>query len=157
GAAPTRARRRLSAHADADPAQSRVVRPDRTPGDGVETSRGRVLPDSARAHVRRTAPRHLPMGGGTPQRAQRPDPAAPIMTISHTQARVKARAGGVAWFKSVCDVASSFPDARMAVFEFGAFTLILDSAPEDSMVTLGFQSDDCDADFQRLVEHGGKP
>ena len=77
------------------------------------------------------------------------------MTISHMHCRVKDLAGAVAWFGAVCDAAPSYTDARMAVFEFGPFTVILDAAAEDSAVTLGFHSDNCDADFQRLVDRGG--
>jgi predicted enzyme related to lactoylglutathione lyase len=42
----------------------------------------------------------------------------------------------------------------MAVLQFGAFTLILDAAPEDSVATIGFNSADCDADFAALVARG---
>ncbi|HJZ72895.1 MAG TPA: VOC family protein [Vicinamibacterales bacterium] len=63
----------------------------------------------------------------------------------------------MAWFASRCAVAPSFNDARMAVFPFGDFTLILDAAPEDSVATIGFNSDDCDADFDALVSRGAHP
>jgi hypothetical protein len=78
------------------------------------------------------------------------------MTISHIHCRVKDLAGAVSWFDAVCAVASSFSNGRIAVLEFGTFTLILAAAPDDSAVTLGFHSDNCDADFSRLVERGGE-
>ena len=56
------------------------------------------------------------------------------MTISHVHCRVKDLVGAVEWFGSRCKVAPSFSDARMAVREFGACTLILDSKePSDDV------------------------
>ncbi|HMF97559.1 MAG TPA: VOC family protein [Vicinamibacterales bacterium] len=78
------------------------------------------------------------------------------MTISHVHCRVKDLSGAVAWFTSRCVLAPSFSDARMAVLQFGDFTLILDAASEDSVATIGFNSDDCDADFAALVARGAR-
>src|SRR5499427_11091602 len=62
----------------------------------------------------------------------------------------------VEWFKSRCEVAPSFSDARMAVLEFCPFTLILDAAPDDSVATIGFNSPDCDTDFATMVARGAR-
>jgi hypothetical protein len=56
----------------------------------------------------------------------------------------------VEWFKSRCEVVPSFSDARIGVLQFGAFTLILDAASDDSVATIGFNSVDCNADFAAL-------
>lgn len=42
----------------------------------------------------------------------------------------------------------------MATFSFGSLTLILDKANDDVSGTVGFESDDCDRDFQSVVERG---
>ncbi|HKA37592.1 MAG TPA: VOC family protein [Thermoanaerobaculia bacterium] len=76
------------------------------------------------------------------------------MTISHVHCQVRDLAGAVAWFRQMCAVSPSYSDARMAVFSFDAFTLILDEAPGDSVVTIGFNSADCDADFAAMAARG---
>lgn len=76
------------------------------------------------------------------------------MTISHVHCRVKDLRGAVDWFTSACGVVPTFSDQRMAVLEFGSFTLILDAASDDSRVTIGFNSLDCTADFAVLVARG---
>jgi uncharacterized glyoxalase superfamily protein PhnB len=78
------------------------------------------------------------------------------MTISHVHCRVKDLSGAVQWFTSRCGVAPSFSDARMAVLEFGPFTLILDAGSDDSVATIGFNSPDCHADFAALVGRGAQ-
>jgi uncharacterized glyoxalase superfamily protein PhnB len=78
------------------------------------------------------------------------------MTISHVHCRVKNLFGAVEWFTSKCEVVPSFSDTRMAVLQFGAFTLILDAASDDSVATIGFNSVDCKADFAALVERGAR-
>src|SRR5262245_55057681 len=78
------------------------------------------------------------------------------MKISHIHCRVHDLPAAVEWFKAMCQTPPSFSDTRMAVLVFGEFTLILDAADEDSVVTIGFNSLDCDADFAMLVGRGAK-
>ena len=78
------------------------------------------------------------------------------MTISHVHCQVRDLPGGVSWFTDVCGQAPGFSDARLAVFEFGAVTLILDADPVDSTVTIGFSSRDCDADCDAMVRRGAR-
>src|SRR5215470_16746269 len=78
------------------------------------------------------------------------------MTISHVHCQVKDLAEAVAWFTKACGISPSFNDARMGVFEFGPFTLILDAAASDSTVTIGFNSTDCRADFEALLARGAR-
>jgi uncharacterized glyoxalase superfamily protein PhnB len=78
------------------------------------------------------------------------------MTISHLHCRVKNLFGAVVWFTSKCKVVPSFGDTRMAVLQFGEFTLILDAGSDDSVATIGFNSVDCNADFAALVERGAQ-
>ncbi|MCI0402006.1 MAG: hypothetical protein L0212_00600, partial [Acidobacteria bacterium] len=35
-------------------------------------------------------------------------------------------------------------------------TLILDSSDNDSVATIGFESEDCDADYERLIKRGAQ-
>lgn len=79
-----------------------------------------------------------------------------LVTISHVHCRVKDLIGAVEWFTSRCGVLPSFSDAGMAVLLFGAFTLILDAASEDTVATIGFHSVDCDADFAALIARGAR-
>lgn len=51
-------------------------------------------------------------------------------------------------------VQPSFQNERMATFSFNSLTLIFDSAEDDVAATVGFESDDCDRDFQTLVDRG---
>lgn len=76
------------------------------------------------------------------------------MNVSHVHCQMADLSGAVRWFSECCAVTPSFSDARMAVLEFGPFTLILDAAPTDSVATIGFSSTDCDADFAGLVARG---
>ena len=76
------------------------------------------------------------------------------MTISHIHCNVSDLSRAVTWFTSTCGVVPTFSDPRMAVLTFGDFTVILDAATADSIVTVGFNSRDCDRDFAALVERG---
>lgn len=42
----------------------------------------------------------------------------------------------------------------MATISFRSFILILDAAEEDSPATIGFETDDCDRDFEAVVGRG---
>jgi uncharacterized glyoxalase superfamily protein PhnB len=44
----------------------------------------------------------------------------------------------------------------MAFVPFGAFTLFFDRSDKDSRATLGFESADCDADYNAAVERGAE-
>ena len=78
------------------------------------------------------------------------------MTISHVHCQVTDLPGASAWFQRVHGVSPTFSDGRLAVFEFGAFTLILDAGSHDSVVTIGFASTDCDGDFAALIARGAR-
>src|SRR5258708_23677635 len=45
---------------------------------------------------------------------------------------------------------------RMVWLGFGEFGVILDAASTDSALTLGFDSEDCDADFRTLTARGAE-
>jgi len=79
------------------------------------------------------------------------------MKLNHIHLRVRDLKGAVAWFETVLQFHPSFLDQRIATFSFDALTLIFDSADDDVVATVGFESDDCDHDFQILVHRGAIP
>jgi len=89
-------------------------------------------------------------------RVQTREPLEEIVTISHVHCRVKDLPRAVEWFASRCGVRPNFSDARLAVLVFGEFTLILDRASEDSVATIGFNSHNCNADFDAMVGRGAQ-
>src|SRR5438552_3515506 len=76
------------------------------------------------------------------------------MNVSHMHCQMTDLRGAVRWFSKHCGVTPGFSDARMAVLVFDQFTVILDAGPADSVVTIGFNSTDCDADFAGMVANG---
>ena len=76
------------------------------------------------------------------------------MRLNHIHLRVRDLRAAVAWFEKVLQVHPSFQNERMATFSFNSMTLIFDAAKDDVSATGGFESDDCDRDFQVIVERG---
>jgi uncharacterized glyoxalase superfamily protein PhnB len=56
----------------------------------------------------------------------------------------------------VLQATAVFNNERMAWLGFGDFGVILDAASADSTLTLGFDSDDCDADHRTLTGRGAE-
>ena len=76
------------------------------------------------------------------------------MKISHVHCRVRDLPAAARWFEQVLQATPMFNNERMAWLGFGEFGVILDAAPADSALTLGFDSDDCDADYRTLTFRG---
>ena len=76
------------------------------------------------------------------------------MTLNHVHFQVRDLDAAVAWFASVLELQPGFHNERIATFIFDAMTIIIDAGPVDSPATLGFESDDCDRDFQAVVARG---
>ena len=76
------------------------------------------------------------------------------MTLNHIHLRVRDLNAAVIWFKAILHVEPGFRNERMATFSFNSLTLIFDAADDDASATMGFESDDCDRDFQSVVERG---
>ena len=72
------------------------------------------------------------------------------MRMSHVHCHVRDVQSAARWFEKVWQVTPVFNNDRMVWLSFGDLGVILDSAPDDSVVTIGFDSQDCDADY-RLV------
>jgi len=76
------------------------------------------------------------------------------MTFNHVHFQVRDLPTAVDWFASILELKPGFQDERIATFIFGAMTMIIDAAPADSPATIGFESDDCDRDFEMVVSRG---
>jgi hypothetical protein len=74
------------------------------------------------------------------------------MTLNHIHLRVRDLNVAAVWFEKVLQVHPGFRNAQMATFSLASLTLILDKASDDVSATVGFESDDCDGDFRRVVE-----
>jgi catechol 2,3-dioxygenase-like lactoylglutathione lyase family enzyme len=79
------------------------------------------------------------------------------MNLNHIHLSVRDLGAAVVWFENVLQVRPGFRNELMATFSFDAMTLILDAARDDAGATVGFESDDCDLDFRRVVERGAIP
>ena len=76
------------------------------------------------------------------------------MILNHIHLRVRDLNAAVIWFEKVMQLHPGFRNERMATFLFGPMTLIFDAAQDDVAATVGFESTDCDADFQIVVGRG---
>ena len=61
------------------------------------------------------------------------------------------------WFDTIMQIRPGFHNERMATFSFNSMTLIFDAAPVDVSATIGFESQDCDRDFQIVLGRGAIP
>src|SRR5688500_9493504 len=77
------------------------------------------------------------------------------MTISHVHAAVADLPAALRWLDRVWDVRPTFQNDKMASVPFGEMTIIIDASPADTPMTVGFDSRNCDADFQRVTSRGG--
>jgi catechol 2,3-dioxygenase-like lactoylglutathione lyase family enzyme len=76
------------------------------------------------------------------------------MKVSHVHCSVKNLNAAIEWFSNVWRIAPGYANDRMAMFGFGELSLILDLSAIDTEATIGFHSDDCDADYRTALEHG---
>ena len=76
------------------------------------------------------------------------------MQLNHIHLGVRDLGGALDWLDRVWQLKAEFQNERMATMVFGSFTLILDAAETDSLATIGFESDDCDRDFDAVTKRG---
>lgn len=76
------------------------------------------------------------------------------MALNHVHFQVRDLPPAVDWFALVLELKPGVQNERIAAFIFGALTIIIDAGPADSQATLGFESDDCDRDFEMVVSRG---
>jgi len=79
-----------------------------------------------------------------------------LMRLSHVHCRVRDLEAATRWFEQVCQATPVFNNERMVWLSFGELGVILDAAPADSTVTLGFDSEDCDADYRTVTGRGAE-
>jgi hypothetical protein len=78
------------------------------------------------------------------------------MKVSHVHCRVRDVPAAARWFEQVWRVNAVFQNEQMVWLGFGDFGVILDAASTDSLVTLGFDSEDCDADYRTVSGRGAE-
>jgi catechol 2,3-dioxygenase-like lactoylglutathione lyase family enzyme len=78
------------------------------------------------------------------------------MKVSHVHCRVRDLPAAARWFQQVLQATAVFNNERMAWLGFGEFGVILDAAPADSALTVGFDSENCDEDYRTLASRGAE-
>lgn len=76
------------------------------------------------------------------------------MRLNHFHFAVRDLSAAIGWLEQVWDVRPTFRNERMAVIPFDSITLILDSGDQESIATVGFESENCDIDYGRMIEKG---
>ena len=76
------------------------------------------------------------------------------MQLNHVHVGVRDLKAAVEWLERVWNVCPAFQNERMAMMSFGSFNLIVDAGSHDTVATIGFESEDCDRDFQNVVSLG---
>lgn len=79
------------------------------------------------------------------------------MKLSHVHCRVRDLRAAAFWFEKVWQVSPVFNNERMVWLPFGELGVILDVATDDSVVTIGFDTKNCDADYQLVTSRGAEP
>lgn len=76
------------------------------------------------------------------------------MKFNHIHLGVRDLRGALEWLDRVWQLKPEFQNDRMATIVFDAFTLILDAAETETVATIGFESENCDRDFESVVARG---
>ena len=76
------------------------------------------------------------------------------MQLNHIHLQVRDLPSALAWLDRVWGASATFRNEKMAVVPFGSFLLIWDASEQDSAATIGFASDDCNGDYQRVLARG---
>ncbi len=76
------------------------------------------------------------------------------MRLNHIHFAVRDLPAAIGWLEQIWDVRPTFRNERMAEIPFGSIVLILDSADQESIATVGFESENCDSDFGRVIGKG---
>ncbi len=76
------------------------------------------------------------------------------MKPDHIHIRVTDIEETVRWFETFLAMRPNYRDNSMAMYPLGELAILFDKSDRAMPVTIGFSSDNCDADFRRLVELG---
>jgi catechol 2,3-dioxygenase-like lactoylglutathione lyase family enzyme len=77
------------------------------------------------------------------------------MNVSHVHVGVKDLPEALRWLDRVWQAKPTFQNERMASVPLGGFTVFFDVGSADTPITLGFDSKNCDADFDAVIARGG--
>lgn len=78
------------------------------------------------------------------------------MEGNHFHVQVRDLADALDWFDRVWAIEPSYRGESMAVLPFGPLMLVLDQDQEETITTIGYATDDCDADFRTVVGRGAE-
>lgn len=79
------------------------------------------------------------------------------MKVNHIHAGVRDLPAALQWLEKVFEVRPTFKSDRLASISFGPFIVIVDRTDEDQPLTIGFETDNCDRDFNHAVGKGALP
>jgi glyoxalase/bleomycin resistance protein/dioxygenase superfamily protein len=86
--------------------------------------------------------------------AQQVGTGAETLEVGHIHLGFKDPAAALSWFERVFQWKPVFRNERMAVLAVKPTAVILDKSENDAVATLGFQSNDVDVDYARLLGRG---
>jgi uncharacterized glyoxalase superfamily protein PhnB len=76
------------------------------------------------------------------------------MRFQHLHVPVRDLPGALDWLSKVWDASPTYENGEMAVLSVHGLSLILDAAEEDATATIGFDSDNCDVDYELASKRG---
>jgi uncharacterized glyoxalase superfamily protein PhnB len=76
------------------------------------------------------------------------------MKLNHIHIRVRDLPGALAWLDRVWDAKPTFQNEHLASVSLDPIILIVEKSDKETDTIIGFESDDCDRDFRRLVDRG---
>jgi catechol 2,3-dioxygenase-like lactoylglutathione lyase family enzyme len=74
--------------------------------------------------------------------------------VSHIHLGVRDPETAAAWFEKVMELKVARPYPGAVRFSLGTIGVFLETRDQDSPATLGFPTDNCDADHKQLVDRG---
>ena len=74
--------------------------------------------------------------------------------LNHVHLNVRDLTAAKEWLEKIWNVEPTYSDEKIATFHFNSFSLILDTDTEDSVATVGFKSNDCDAAYADVIARG---
>jgi hypothetical protein len=78
------------------------------------------------------------------------------MNLGHLHIGFKDLAASIQWMEQVLGKKPAYQNQNMAVFPFEHMSLLFDRSDEDAVVTVAFDSKNCDADFATLIGKNAK-
>jgi uncharacterized glyoxalase superfamily protein PhnB len=78
------------------------------------------------------------------------------MIANHFHVGVRDLPAAVSWLERAWEIKPVFQIPQMAIYAVGDFSLFVDAEDHDSRATVGFVSDDCDRDYDRVVARGAE-